>query len=124
MEVKQKERGKEMDYEPLPNRWYQDLDSHDQFQVIAVDESERVVEIQHLDGDLEEIDMDEWFERKLELIEPPEDWTASMDHIERDDLGYSETGMTNEDWVGPKREQREVVEEEEREEEEQEEREP
>jgi hypothetical protein len=100
-----------MECEPLPNQWYRDLDTADQFQVVAVDEDGRAIEIQYLDGNIEEIDFDEWSERALDLIEPPEDWTASMDDVQRDDLGYSDTAMTSEDWVSPRREQREIAEE-------------
>ena len=37
----------------------------------------------------------------LEPIETPEDWTGPMDDIERDDLGYTETDMSAEDWAEP-----------------------
>lgn len=89
------------DYEPIVNQWYRHLDKGYQFQVVAVDEEERTVEIQHFDGDLEELDFDAWAEMELELIEPPEDWTGGMDDIETDDLGYSETEMRESDWSTP-----------------------
>lgn len=89
------------DYEPIANQWYRHLDKGYQFQVVAVDEDERTVEIQHFDGDLEELDLDAWAEMELEVIEPPEDWTGGMDDIERDDLGYSETEMRGNDWSAP-----------------------
>jgi hypothetical protein len=53
------------------------------------------------DGDLEEMDFDEWHQQSIEAIEPPEDWTGPVDDVERDDLGYSETDMTPEDWAEP-----------------------
>ena len=34
----------------------------------------------------------------IERVEPPEDITASLDDIEMDDLGYSETDMTEAEW--------------------------
>lgn len=92
------------EYEPIVNQWYRQLDKGFQFQVVAVDEEENTVEIQHFDGDLEEFDFDTWEEMELELIEPPEDWTGGMDDIERDDLGYSETEMREGDWSAPSRE--------------------
>ncbi len=87
--------------EPITNQWYSRLDKGYAFQVVAVDEEERTVEIQHFDGDLEELDFDVWAEMELELIEPPEDWTGSVDDIETDDLGYSETEMREGDWSAP-----------------------
>jgi hypothetical protein len=35
----------------------------------------------------------------LEQVEAPEDWTAPLDDVEIDDLGYSETDMTTGDWT-------------------------
>ena len=47
--------------EPIVGDWYQ---SHGQlFEVVAIDEAGDIVEIQHADGDLEEIDMDDWYTR-------------------------------------------------------------
>lgn len=50
------------------------------------------------------MDLDDWRELTLEPIEPPEDWTGPVDDVERDDLGYSETDMSLEDWREPMQE--------------------
>ena len=89
---------------PIISQWYKHLDKGYKFQVTAVDEDEGTVELQHFDGDLEEIDIDSWHAMDIEPIEPPEDWTGPIDDIERDDLGYSETDMTGKDWAEPLRE--------------------
>lgn len=86
------------DYEPIVNRWFRHLDKGYEFQVVAVNEAERTVEIQHFDGDVEEMDLDAWKEMEIEPIEAPEDWTGTVDDVERDDLGYTETDMTGRDW--------------------------
>jgi len=80
--------------------------------VTAFDEEEGTVEIQHFDGDIEEMDLDDWRELDLELIEPPEDWTGPVDDVERDDLGYSETDMSADDWREPLQEKGQPTEEE------------
>ncbi|MDH3514848.1 MAG: hypothetical protein OEM83_08270 [Gammaproteobacteria bacterium] len=111
---------------PVLSRWYRHLDKGQQFFVAAIDDAEGTIEIQHFDGDVEEMDFDDWRELAIEPIETPEDWTGPMDDIERDDLGYTETGMTSEDWAEPLGEQGESTEisaEEERGEEEEEEKE-
>lgn len=90
---------------PIINQWYRHLDKGEEFQVVAVDENERTVEIQHFDGDVEEIGLEDWRVLNIEPIEPPEDWTGPMDDIERDDLGYTETGVEDEDWSGLSREE-------------------
>lgn len=87
--------------EPIVSQWYRHLDKGYRFQVLAFDEEAGTVEIQHFDGDLEELDLESWYELDIEPIEPPEDWTGPMDDIERDDLPYSETGMTEEEWREP-----------------------
>lgn len=85
-------------------QWYAHLDKGQEFRVIAVDEAKELVEIQHFDGDLEEMDFDSWLQLEIETIEPPEDWTGPIDDVERDDLGYTETDMNEEDWNAPLRE--------------------
>jgi hypothetical protein len=69
--------------------------------VVAIDEDGETIEIQHFDGDLEDIELDSWHELEIEPIEPPEDWTGPIDDIERDDLGYTETDMSGGDWSQP-----------------------
>ncbi len=93
-----------IDQEPKVNQWYRHLDKGQQFQVTAIDEEDSTVEIQYFDGDVEEIDLDGWYDLDIEPIEPPEDWTGPMNDVERDDLGYTETDMTEEDWREPGRE--------------------
>jgi len=82
-------------------QWYTRWDKGEIFQVTGYDEGSRTIEIQSFDGDLDEIDLDIWATMPLALAEPPEDWTGPVDDIERDDLGYSETGMTGADWSEP-----------------------
>ncbi len=103
---------------PVISQWYRHLDKGQQFYVTAIDDKEGTVDIQHFDGDVEEMDLDDWRELDLEAIEPPEDWTGPVDDVERDDLGYSETDMTEEDWTEPLEEKVRPTEEERREEEE------
>jgi hypothetical protein len=84
--------------DPVVGNWYQYENTDQRFVVVAVDEDEATIEIQNFDGDLEELDADTWYELDIEPIETPEDWTGPIDDIERDDLGYTETGMTPADW--------------------------
>lgn len=86
------------DLDPIVGNWYRHLDKGQKFEVVAVDEDEGIVEIQHFDGDVEELDLDAWYELEIEGAEPPEDWTGPLDDIEEDDLGYTETDMGSDDW--------------------------
>jgi hypothetical protein len=50
-----------------------------------VDEDKETVEIQHLDGDIEEFDVDGWAELDLELTEEPEGWSGSKAEKDAED---------------------------------------
>jgi hypothetical protein len=93
--------------DPIIGNWYRHLDKGQMFQVIAFDDGDATVELQHFDGDIEEVSLRAWRAMDLEVAEAPEDWTGPMDDIEQDDLGYSsETVMSNEDWSAPLQEVR------------------
>lgn len=77
------------DVDPIVGNWYRNLERDDRFEVVAMDEDEGVIEIQYFEGDVEEMDVDTWYEMDLEVIEAPEDWTGPMDAISRDDPGYA-----------------------------------
>lgn len=94
------------DLSPVVGNWYQPLEKGQPFVVVGLDEEQGVIEIQHYDGDLEEIDAEAWSGLDLEAAEPPEDWTGPLDDVEADDLGYTETAMTSEDWPAPLQEAR------------------
>ena len=66
------------EYEPIVGQWYEDLENEETFQVLKVDEDREIVEIQHLDGDTEELDVDGWAELDLELTDEPEGWSGSV----------------------------------------------
>ena len=65
------------EYEPTVGQWYDDLENEETFQVLKVDEDKEIIEIQHLDGDIEELDIDNWAEMDLDLTEEPEGWSGS-----------------------------------------------
>jgi hypothetical protein len=73
------------EYEPTVGQWYEDLENEETFQVLRVDEDKETVEIQHLDGDIEEFDVDGWAELDLELTEEPEGWSGSKAEKDAED---------------------------------------
>ena len=73
------------EYEPTVGQWYEDLENEETFQVLKVDEDKETVEIQHLDGDVEELDVDGWAELDLELTEEPEGWSGSKAEKDAED---------------------------------------
>jgi hypothetical protein len=74
--------------DPIEGNWYHHIDREQDFMVVDVNEKEGTVDIQYFDGDIEELEMEEWEEMDLEEIEPPEDWTGPLDDLEADDRGY------------------------------------
>ncbi len=88
---------------PRLGQWYTRWDKGEIFQVVGCDEGSRSIEIQYFDGDLDEIDSESWSGLPLTSAEAPEDWTGPVDDVERDDLGYTETEMSAEDWAEPLR---------------------
>jgi hypothetical protein len=73
------------EFTPRVGDWYQNI-SGENFEIVALDDDEATLEIQYFDGAVEEVDFDSWHELEIAPIEPPEDWSGSMD-IERADYG-------------------------------------
>jgi hypothetical protein len=64
------------EFEPTVGQWYENIDESESFRVLSVDEDAELVEIEYLDGDIEEIDLDTWVEFDLDKIEQPEGWSG------------------------------------------------
>jgi len=63
---------------PEVGAWYMDHMGR-VFEIVASDEDDETIEIQYMDGTIEELDLETWAEFRKEPISPPEDWVASMD---------------------------------------------
>jgi hypothetical protein len=70
--------------DPIIGNWYKYVDGKQMFRVVAFDEEQAVVKIQHFDGDIEDVDASAWFDMEIEPTETPEDWTGPLDEIEDD----------------------------------------
>jgi hypothetical protein len=70
--------------------WYRQKEGGALFEVVAFDEDDGTIEIQYFDGTVEEMDIDDWEAQwddgALEITDPPEDWSGSVD-VEPDDDG-------------------------------------
>lgn len=87
---------------PEVGLWYAHRDKGELFQVVAVDEHERVVEIQNFGGDVDEIDFDSWNVMPLDLTEQPEDSRGPVDDGDADELGDgTESDLPTRDWRSP-----------------------
>lgn len=90
--------------DPIVGNWYYHLDKGQRFYVVAVDEEADIVEIQHFDGDLEEVAMSDWSAINIAIGEPPANWSGATDIGELDDYGTEITDTTSSDWNDPLRE--------------------
>jgi hypothetical protein len=63
------------EYAPVPGKWYENREEEETFRVLSVDEDNELVEIEYVDGEIEELDLDTWHELDLEPTEQPEGWS-------------------------------------------------
>lgn len=90
------------DYEPVKGQWYENLEEDESFRVLSVDEDSELIEIEYLDGEIEEIDLEAWHEMDLERTEEPEGWSESgdedEDEEEDDDDDWEDDDDDDDDW--------------------------
>ncbi len=85
------------DYEPVPGQWYENLEEEEQFRVLSIDEDSELIEIEYLDGDIEELDLEAWHEMDLERIEEPEGWSDEDDDSDEDEEEWEEDDDEDDD---------------------------
>ncbi len=49
------------------------------FEVVAIDEADRTIEIQQFDGTIDEYDAERWTDLSVVEVSAPEDWSGSVD---------------------------------------------
>ncbi|MBK6672206.1 MAG: hypothetical protein IPG49_01560 [Proteobacteria bacterium] len=97
------------DYEPVKGQWYENAEEEETFRVLSVDEDAELVEIEYLDGDIEELDLDAWHEMDLERIPEPEGWAADDEEedeeeedeeedLDEDDDDWDDDDDDDDDW--------------------------
>jgi hypothetical protein len=86
------------DYEPVPGQWYENLEDEESFRVLTVDEDSELVEIEYLDGEIEEIDLETWHEMDLEQTQEPEGWAESDEDEEEEEEEEEEEDEDDDDW--------------------------
>ena len=84
------------DNEPVPGQWYENVEEDETFRVLSVDEDSELIEIEYLDGDIEELDIEAWHEMDLELTDEPEGWSDEDD--EEDEEEDEEEEEDDDDW--------------------------
>ena len=88
-----------MTFEPFPaiGSWYKNTVG-ETFEVVARDDEEDTLELQYYDGTVEELDPEAWQAMNPVSVEPPEDWSGSMD-LAREDMQGPDTREETADWM-------------------------
>ncbi len=70
---------------PVVGLWYWDIEHQEQFEIVARDDKFGSIEIQFFSGDIQEVDLDTWYEMRVVSIAAPKDWSGPFD-IEKDEF--------------------------------------
>lgn len=74
---------------PVIGKWFRRPNGN-KFEVVAVDEEDHTIELQHFDGTIEEVDLESWAELLTVEVAAPEDWSGSVDMDPDDYVGLKE----------------------------------
>ena len=85
---------------PVINDWYRDLQGQI-MKVVAFDTDKRTVDVQLFEGEIDEFELDNWYQLGVVAIAPPEDWSGPFDDLVHDDFGNTEQPTHPVDWNGP-----------------------
>ncbi|MFM8518230.1 MAG: DUF6763 family protein [Nevskiaceae bacterium] len=86
------------DNEPVKGQWYEIVDDEETFRVLSVNEDAELIEIEYLDGEIDELDVEEWHELDLELIDEPEGWSEDEDEDEEEEDDDWDDEDEEDDW--------------------------
>lgn len=81
-----------MNARPDIGEWYR-IGDGEQFEVVALDEDDGTIEVQYLDGTVEEIDTVDWETQHangdIEDAEAPDGWNGSIDGDDDDEVALT-----------------------------------
>lgn len=64
---------------PTLDRWYQDRETGQLFEVVALDSDRSNIQVQFIDGELSSFELDAWAELKLRSAAAPKDWRVAFE---------------------------------------------
>ncbi|MFO1257319.1 MAG: DUF6763 family protein [Gammaproteobacteria bacterium] len=88
-------------YVPNIGDWFQDQEIMTRFEVVAIDDEEGSVEVQYFSGEIEEYDLETWYQLALSLIPPPEDSSGPFEMSKEDFYFTDDDVLRPEDWNSP-----------------------
>jgi hypothetical protein len=81
---------------PEIGAWYR-IRGGESFEIVAIDEGDRTIEMQSFDGTVEEMDLEDWDSQRasgeIEDAQAPEDWSGSVDIDGEDDAPSPNSGL-------------------------------
>jgi hypothetical protein len=81
---------------PEIGAWYR-IRGGESFEIVAIDEDDRTIEMQSFDGTVEEMDLEDWGTQRasgeIEDAQAPEDWSGSVDVDSEDDAPSPNSGL-------------------------------
>ena len=89
------------EFDPIVDNWYYHLGKGQRFRVVAMDEESQTVEVQYFDGNVDEHELEIWYQLDIEPCEAPENWSGPQDIDNLDDLGTEITDTSRSDWDEP-----------------------
>lgn len=78
--------------DPIVGQWY--TEKGQDFQVVSINEDDHTVSLQYIDAEVEEVDIDAWYEMDAEPTSPPDDY---VDDLEDDDTELA--AAEEDDWT-------------------------
>lgn len=64
---------------PTMGQWYQDIAINRLFEIIGQDQYCATIDIRYDDGEIDEIDLEQWAQMSVALADPPQDWRSLFD---------------------------------------------
>lgn len=84
---------------PVIGHWYR-RGNRKLFEVVAIDDDDATIELQHFDGTVEEIDFENWRGFLIDEAGAPEDWSGSVD-VNPEDEPSDVDGRVVSLWLDP-----------------------
>jgi hypothetical protein len=89
---------------PEVGDWYR-YTGGELFEVVAIDNDDETIEVQHFDGTIEEMEFEawesQWQDRLFESAEAPDDWSGSVDMEPEEDDEHKDESNPDRQWAGP-----------------------
>ena len=87
--------------EPIIGHWHKNRELTDIFEIVAIDEDDKLIEIQYFDGQIAEIDLDSWKDSRPVEVAEPEDFSGAYEIPKEDLSDYKDDIIHPNSWNNP-----------------------